>query len=148
MLICVVFVYSHFTENPPIWSWETNPSFLRWFCHSWLSEQDWGKTNIKAFKNCNNVVGGERLAHIRTIVVSLCAKLIYLFFYATTELHQQRYVVIFGVLNLFYCWWPYFVVCGLCRIIMAYGCILLLFMILFWLFVLSYRTLNWVQKYY
>jgi hypothetical protein len=42
MLICVVFVYSHFAENSPIWSWETNPSFLRWLCQSWLWEQDWG----------------------------------------------------------------------------------------------------------
>jgi hypothetical protein len=29
------FAHSRFVENPPIWSWETNPSFLRWFCHSW-----------------------------------------------------------------------------------------------------------------
>jgi hypothetical protein len=28
-----VFVHSCFIENPLIWSWETNPSFLRWFCH-------------------------------------------------------------------------------------------------------------------
>jgi hypothetical protein len=28
-----MFVYSHFTETPPIWSWERNPSFLRLFCH-------------------------------------------------------------------------------------------------------------------
>jgi hypothetical protein len=28
-----VFAHSCFIENPPIWSWETNPSFLRWFCH-------------------------------------------------------------------------------------------------------------------
>jgi ribonuclease HI len=32
--LCDVFVYSCFAENPTIWSWETNPSFLRWFCHS------------------------------------------------------------------------------------------------------------------
>jgi hypothetical protein len=31
--VCV-FAHSRFIENPPIWSWETNPSFLRWFCHS------------------------------------------------------------------------------------------------------------------
>jgi hypothetical protein len=30
--VCV-FAHSHFVENPPIRSWETNPSFLRWFCH-------------------------------------------------------------------------------------------------------------------
>jgi hypothetical protein len=28
-----VFAHSRFVENPPIWSWETNPSFFRWFCH-------------------------------------------------------------------------------------------------------------------
>jgi hypothetical protein len=33
LYVCV-FVHSHFIENPPIWSWETNPSFLRWFCHN------------------------------------------------------------------------------------------------------------------
>jgi hypothetical protein len=58
---------------------------------------------MKASKNCNNIFGEERLAHIRTIVVSLGGKLTYALFYATTELHQQRYVVIFGVLILFYC---------------------------------------------
>jgi hypothetical protein len=31
-----VFAHSRFVENPPIWSWETNPSFLRWFCHRLL----------------------------------------------------------------------------------------------------------------
>jgi hypothetical protein len=29
-----VFAHSRFIENPPIGSWETNPSFLRWFCHN------------------------------------------------------------------------------------------------------------------
>jgi hypothetical protein len=29
-----VFVHSRFVENPLIRSWETNPSFLRWFCHN------------------------------------------------------------------------------------------------------------------
>jgi hypothetical protein len=61
---------------------------MRRFCHSWLSEQDWGKTHMKTSKNCNNVVGEEHLAHIRTIVVSLGGKLTYVLFYATTELHQ------------------------------------------------------------
>jgi hypothetical protein len=60
-----------------------------------LSEQDWGKTHMKTSKNHNNVFGEERLAHIRTIVVSLGGKLTYVLFYATTELHQRRYVVIF-----------------------------------------------------
>jgi hypothetical protein len=31
-----VFAHSRFVENPPIWSWETNSSFLRWFCHTLL----------------------------------------------------------------------------------------------------------------
>jgi hypothetical protein len=148
MLICVMFVYSRFIENPPIWSWETNPSFLSCFYHSWLSVQDYDKTHTKTSKNHNNIVGEERLAHINTIVVSLGGKLTYVLFYVTTELHQRRYIVIFGVLILFCCWCPYFVVCGLCRTIMACGCLLLLFMRLFWLFVFSYRTLKWVRKYY
>jgi hypothetical protein len=68
-----------------------------------VPEQDWCKTHTKASKNCNNVFGDERLAHIRTIVVSLGGKLTYVLFYATTELHQRMYVVIFGVLILFCC---------------------------------------------
>jgi hypothetical protein len=63
---------------------------------SWLiPEQDWGKTHMKASKNHNNIFGEEHLAHIRTLVVSLGGKLTYVLMYATTELHQQRYVVIF-----------------------------------------------------
>jgi hypothetical protein len=53
-----------------------------------VSEQDWGKTHIKASKNHNNVVDEERLAYIRTIVVSFGGKLTYVFLYATTELLQ------------------------------------------------------------
>jgi hypothetical protein len=53
-----------------------------------VTEQGWDKTHMKAFKNRNNVFGEERLAHIRTIVVSLGGKLTYVLFYATTELHQ------------------------------------------------------------
>jgi hypothetical protein len=68
-----------------------------------VPEQDWGKMHTKASKNHNNVFGEERLAHIRTIAVSLGGKLTYVLFYATTELHQRRYVVIFGVIILFYC---------------------------------------------
>jgi hypothetical protein len=58
---------------------------------------------MKAPKNCNNVFGEERLAHIRTLVVSLGGKLTYVLIYLTTELHQRMYVVIFGVFILFYC---------------------------------------------
>jgi uncharacterized PurR-regulated membrane protein YhhQ (DUF165 family) len=50
--------------------------------------------HIKASKNNNNVVGEERLAHIRNIVVSLGGKLTYVFLYATTDLLQRRYGVI------------------------------------------------------
>jgi hypothetical protein len=39
---------------------------------------------MKASKNRNNIFGEERLAHIRTIVVSLGDKLTYVLFYATT----------------------------------------------------------------
>jgi hypothetical protein len=53
-----------------------------------VPEQDWGKTHTKASKNRNNVFSEERLAHIRTIVVSLCGKLTYVLFYATMKLHK------------------------------------------------------------
>jgi hypothetical protein len=82
---------------------ETNPCFFSGVLLQLVSEQDQGKTHMKASKNHNNVVGEEHLPHIRTIVVSLGGKLTYVFFYATTELHQRRYVVIFRVLILFYC---------------------------------------------
>jgi hypothetical protein len=68
-----------------------------------VPEQDWGQTHTKASKNCNNVFGEERLAHTRTLVVSLGGELTYVLIYATTELHQRRYVVIFGVFILFCC---------------------------------------------
>jgi hypothetical protein len=98
-------VYSRFIENPPILSWETNPCFLGGggVLSQLASEQDRDKTHTKASKNHNNIVGVEHLAHISSIVVSLGGKLTYVFFYATTELHQRMYVVIFGVLILFYC---------------------------------------------
>jgi hypothetical protein len=66
-----------------------------------VPEQDWGKTHTKVSKNHNNVFDEERLAHIRIIVVSLGGKLTYVLFYATTELPQRRYIVIFGVFILF-----------------------------------------------
>jgi hypothetical protein len=74
--------------------------------------QDWGKTHMKASKNHNNIFGEERLAHIRTLVVSLGGKLSYVLIYATTELHQRRNVVIFLsvhlillLMSLFCCLW-------------------------------------------
>jgi hypothetical protein len=51
-------------------------------------EQGWGKTHMKASKNRNNVFDEERLAHIRTLLVSLGGKLTYVLIYATMELHQ------------------------------------------------------------
>jgi hypothetical protein len=66
-----------------------------------VPEQDWGKTHMKASKNRNNTFGEKHLAHIRTLVVSLGGKLTYVLIDATTELHQRRYVVIFGVFILF-----------------------------------------------
>jgi hypothetical protein len=66
-------------------------------------EQDWGKTHMKSSKNHNNIFSEERLGHLRIIVVSLGGKLTYVFFYATMELHQRRYVVIFEVFTLFCC---------------------------------------------
>jgi hypothetical protein len=98
-----VFVHSRFVENPLVESWETNPCFFKGVLSQLVPEQDQGKAHMKASKNRNNVVGEERLAHIRTIVVSLDGKLTYVFFYATTKLYQRRYVVIFGVLILFCC---------------------------------------------
>jgi hypothetical protein len=105
-----------------------------------VSEQDWGKTHTKATKNHNNVFGEECLAHRRTLVVSLGGKLSYVLIYATMELHQRWYVVIFGVFILFCCWWPYFVVCSLCRTIRACVCLLLLFMDIFGCLCLADRT--------
>jgi hypothetical protein len=68
-----------------------------------VPEQDWGKTHTKASKNRNTAFGEERLAHIRTLVVSLGGKLTYVLIYVTMELHQRRYAMIFGVFILFYC---------------------------------------------
>jgi hypothetical protein len=83
-----VFVHSRFNEDPPVESCETNPCFFRGGLSQLASEQDRSKTHTEASKNHNSVVGEERLAHVRTIVVSLGGKLTYVFFYATTELHQ------------------------------------------------------------
>jgi hypothetical protein len=68
-----------------------------------VPEQDWGKTHTKSSKNRNNAFSEERLAHIRILVVSFGGKLTYVLIYATMELHQRRYIVIFGVFILFCC---------------------------------------------
>jgi hypothetical protein len=60
-----VFVHSRFVENPPIWSWDTNPSFLRWFYHKipwecqvrhhqWLS---YVPSAINSFASLGNYLG-------------------------------------------------------------------------------------------
>jgi hypothetical protein len=67
-----------------------------------VPEQDWSKTHTKISKNRNNAFGEEHLANMRTLIVSLGGKLTYVLIYATTKLHQRRYVVIFGVFILFY----------------------------------------------
>jgi uncharacterized FlgJ-related protein len=92
-----VFTHSRFIENPPM------PLISEVILSQLVPEQGWGKTHMKTSKNHNNVFGEERLAHIRTLVVSLGGKLTYVLIYATTELHQRRYVVIFGLFILFCC---------------------------------------------
>jgi hypothetical protein len=79
-MLCVVFaMFSLHRELPDMISGDEPLLSQGGFYHSWLLEQDWGQTHTKASKNHNNVVGEERLAHIRTIVVSLGGKLTYLF---------------------------------------------------------------------
>jgi hypothetical protein len=58
---------------------------------------------------------------------------------ATTELRQRRYVVVLRVLDLFYCWWPYFVVCGFNRTISAVN-VLFYCLWKFWCLSLACRT--------
>jgi hypothetical protein len=99
--VCVC-AFSLHRESPNM-ILEDKPLIFKMVLLQLVSEQDWGKTHMKASKNRNNVFGEERLAHIRTIVVSLGGNLTYVLFYATTELHQRRYVVIFGVFFLFCC---------------------------------------------
>jgi hypothetical protein len=62
-----------------------------------------GLNTHESIKNHNNIVGEERLAHIRTIVVSLGGKLTYVFLYTTTELLRRMYIMIFGVSTIFRC---------------------------------------------
>jgi hypothetical protein len=91
-----------------------------------VPEQDWGKIYMKASKNRNNTFGEERLAHIRTLVVSLGGKLTYVLIYATTEfLECLSYFVVDDLILLFVafvellgfvyaffcCLWIFLVVC-------------------------------------
>jgi hypothetical protein len=141
MLMCAC-AFSHHREFPGRILGDKPLLFPGGFYHSWHQSKN-GWKHTEASKNRNNVVDEEHLAHIRTIVVFLGGKITYVFFYATTELHQWRYVVIFGVLILFCCWWPYFVVYGFSRTIRACGCLLLFFMRIILLFMFSCRTLMW-----
>jgi hypothetical protein len=60
-----VFVHSRFIENPPIWSWETNPSFLRWFCHK---VREWYVAS-RHLQDCS-----LRLCRLRTDGLALMSK--------------------------------------------------------------------------
>jgi hypothetical protein len=103
MFICVcVYAFSLHQESPDMILGD-KPLISKVVLSQLVPEQDWGKTHMKASKNCNNISGEERLAHIRTLIVSLGGKVTYVLIYATMELHQRRYVVIFRVFILFYC---------------------------------------------
>jgi hypothetical protein len=102
MLILCVCAFSLHRESPNMILGD-KPLIVEVVLSQLVPEQDWDKTHIKASKNRNNIFGEERLAHIRILVVSLGGKLTYVLIYATTELHQRRYVVIFRVFILFYC---------------------------------------------
>jgi hypothetical protein len=65
-----------------------------------VSEQNWGKTHMKASKNHNNIFGDEHLAHKRTIVVSLGGKLIYVLIYTTTEFASTKVCYDFWIVYL------------------------------------------------
>jgi hypothetical protein len=87
MLICCVCVFSPRRESPGM-TMGDKPFNSEVVLSQLVSEPDWGKTHTKASKNHNNIVSEERLAHTRTIVVSSCGKLTYMFFYTTMKLHQ------------------------------------------------------------
>jgi hypothetical protein len=75
-----------------------------------------GQTHMKASKIHNNVVDEERLAHMRTIVVSLGGKLTYLFI-CLYRIASRKVQSNFWSVDLFCCWWHYFVVCGLLELL-------------------------------
>jgi hypothetical protein len=99
MLVCVC-AFSLHRESPDMILGD-EPLISEVVLSQLVPKHDWGKIHMKASKNRNNAFGEELLAHIRTIVVSLGGMLTYVLIYATTELHQRRYVVIFGVFILF-----------------------------------------------
>jgi hypothetical protein len=101
LYVCVC-VFSLYRESPGMILGD-KPLISEVVLSQLVPEQDWGKTHMKASKHHNNVFGEEHLTHIRTLVVSLGGKLTYVLIYATTELHQRMYVVIFRVSILFYC---------------------------------------------
>jgi hypothetical protein len=83
MLTCCVSIFSLHRESRYDLGRQTS-TFSGGVLSQLVPEQLQGKTHTKASKNHNNVVSEERLAHIRTIVVSFGGKLTY----ATMELHQ------------------------------------------------------------
>jgi hypothetical protein len=96
--------------------WEMSLCFLKGVLSQLVPENGSGQTHIKASKYHNNVVGEERLAHIRTIVVSLGGKLTYLFICPYRSASPKVWCDFWSV-NLFCCWWPWFVVCGFVEIL-------------------------------
>jgi hypothetical protein len=100
LYVCVC-AFSLHRESPDIILGE-KPLISEVVLSQLIPEQDWSKTHTKTSKNRRNIFGEEHLAHIRTIVMSLDDKLTYVLFYATTELHQRIYVMIFRVFILFY----------------------------------------------
>jgi hypothetical protein len=81
--ICVcVCAFSLRRESPDMILWD-KPLISELVLSQLVLEQDWSKTHMKASKNHNNAFGEERLAHIRTLVVSLGGKLTYVLIYET-----------------------------------------------------------------
>jgi hypothetical protein len=70
-----VFVHSHFIKNPLVDLETTNPSFLRWFCHSWYQSSIGAKYTLETqktttiltmsntsspYKDYNSLLGGKQ----------------------------------------------------------------------------------------
>jgi hypothetical protein len=136
-----VFAHSHFIENPLIWSWEIDPSFLRWFCHSWYQSKIGVKHTRKHLKSQQRFRWGTLSPHKDSssffrwqanLCVNLCNYGI-----ASTKVCCDFWSVhlILLVVTLFCCLWP-------CRTIRACVCLLLLFMDIFGCLCLGDRT--WV----
>jgi hypothetical protein len=105
-----------------------------------VSEQDWGKTQMKASKNHNNVFRWGTLSPYKDYsslfrwLANLCVLL------CNCAIASMKVFLIFVVFTKFCCWWPYFVVCSLCRTIRVCWCLFLLFMDIFGCLCLDVRT--------